>query len=622
MVLMVTFYILRFRKGRDNLEGLYLTVSEVARLLDLSERTVQLYANNNQYTTKVIPGKGRGGKQYLIALDSLPEEAQERYKEQRRIPAPTVIFSEDVMRKYSIEQREKALQRFNILVMYKNSGKCGTAFVEQYNEKNADKISYRKLAYWNDKYDKEGIVGLIDKRNSYIAGTDSIQPEFWDLFYALYMTPQKRSVRLCYDKTKKQFPDMKHPAYSTITKKVRQIPEYAILNFRCGKKHLSDKLPYMERDTSDLASNVCWVSDHHLADVLVKNSRGKVIRPCITAFQDAKSRKIVAVLVRDSSPNATAIKQALRIGIDKYGIPDEIYTDNGKDYLSSQLDPESPDSILNVLGICVRRAKPYHGQSKPIERFFRTLEERFGKCFYSYIGNDGKNRPEHMQKLNKKLEKDPNMPTFEEYAEKLLNYIDEYNALPHSGKGMDGRSPDEVYYSSFVKPAQMISDEMALKVLFGNQKKVKVSNSGVTVCSIRFTSEDLLDYLNQTVIAKYDPNSLDKVYIYSSSGKFICQAIAKVMSPYRTATEEDFRRAEKQKKKAKKIINEYKPMRIKNESDILFENIAKEHRHKAANEEVENATITEAKKAVSEQKKERFNPYSEMYDISKEKGVI
>jgi transposase InsO family protein len=604
------------------LEELYLTVKEVSDLLDVSERTVQMKAKSSRYLTKVIPGTGNGGKQYLISLSSLPQEAQERYKEQQKIPAPIDIFSEDVMRTYSIEQREKALQRFNILVMYKNSGKCGTAFVEQYNEKNANKISYRKLAYWNDKYDKDGIVGLIDKRNSHIAGTDSIPSEFWELFYALYMTPQKRSVQLCYDKTKKQFPDMKPPSYSTITRRVRQIPEYAILNFRGGKKHLSDKLPYMERDTSDLASNVCWVSDHHIADVFVKNARGKIVRPWITAFQDAKSRKIVAVLVRDSSPNATAIKQALRIGIEKYGIPDEIYTDNGKDYLSSQIDPESPDSILGILGIRVRRAMPYHGQSKPIERFFRTLEERFGKCFYSYIGNDGKKRPEHMQKLNKVLEKDPNIPSFDEYVTKLTNYIAEYNATPHSGKGMEGKSPDEVYYSSFVKPAQMISDETVVKLLFGNQKKVKVSNFGVTVCSIHFTSEDLLDYLNQTVIAKYDPNSLDKVYIYSSNGKFICQAIAKVMSSFRTATEEDFIRAEKQKKKAKKIINENKPVRIKNVSDILFENIADERRYKVTTEEAENTAITEAEKATSEQKKESFNPYSEMYDISKKKGVI
>lgn len=178
----------------------------------------------------------------------------------------------------------------------------------------------------------------------------------------------------------------------------------------------------MERDPSDLNSNSCWVSDHHLADVLVKNKCGKIVRPWITAYQDAKSRKIVACTVYDGSPNATRIKQTLRIGITEYGIPEEVYTDNGKDYLSTDLNPDSPNSVLNLLGIKKRRAKPYHGQSKPIERFFKTLEERFGKLFYSYIGSDGKNRPEHMKKLNKELEKDPDIPSLKLYSERLANY--------------------------------------------------------------------------------------------------------------------------------------------------------------------------------------------------------
>lgn len=68
---------------------------------------------------------------------------------------------------------------------------------------------------------------------------------------------------------------------------------------------------------------------------------------------------------------------------------------------------------MNVLGIGKITATPYHGQAKSVERFFRTLEERFGKMFYSYAGNDAKKRPEHMAKTLKKLEQDENIPTLE-----------------------------------------------------------------------------------------------------------------------------------------------------------------------------------------------------------------
>lgn len=606
----------------------HITVKEAARLLCVTERTIQLCINDGKYSTKLIPGKGRGGIQYLIALDSLPEEAQEKYKAQNCTPAPLNIFSQEIMEKYSIEKREKAIERFNIIIEFERSGLSGKAFVKKYNEEHSDKLSYRKLEYWITKYNESGIIGLIDKRGNKEGNSYCMLPEIWDIFYSLYMTLQKRSIQICYDKTKayfkKQKPEIKFPSYQTFVLKVRKdIPEYAKAAFRGGRKFLNDKLPYMERCTDDLNSNTCWVSDHHLADVFVKTPRGKIVRPWITAFQDAKSRKIVSLLVRNASPDSTAIKQALRIGICENGIPEEIYTDNGKDYLSSELDPESANSVLNILGIHKRRAKPYHGQSKPIERFFGTLENRFGKLFYSYVGSDGKERPEHMQKLKKELENDPNIPSIDKYTELLENYIREYNSTSHSGYGMNGKTPDEIYYNSFVKPAQKITDDNVLKVLFGNSKECKVSNSGVRVCGINFVCEDLIDLLNKKVIARYDPNDLGKVYIYTIEGKFICQAIAKLKSPFRSATEEDFKEASKQRKRVDKLLKEYTPSRRKDEAEILFANIAEEHHYKIEQREFENDSTKEAKQAVSYTKNEKkFNPFAEMYDISKKKGVI
>lgn len=51
--------------------------------------------------------------------------------------------------------------------------------------------------------------------------------------------------------------------------------------------------------------------------------------------------------------------------------------------------------------------------------------------FYSYAGNDAKKRPEHMQKTNRVLDGDKDIPTLEFYIEKLTEYIDEYNNIAH-----------------------------------------------------------------------------------------------------------------------------------------------------------------------------------------------
>jgi len=132
------------------MDNLYITVREAAKLLGVTERTIQFNISQKRYTTKVIPGKSRSGKQYLIALDRLPEEAQERYKEQQNAPAPLKIFSEEVMKRYSIEQREKAVQKYNILVEWERSGLNGQNFVKKYSEEHSDKLTYRMLKFWEE----------------------------------------------------------------------------------------------------------------------------------------------------------------------------------------------------------------------------------------------------------------------------------------------------------------------------------------------------------------------------------------------------------------------------------------------------------------------------------------
>lgn len=72
-----------------------------------------------------------------------------------------------------------------------------------------------------------------------------------------------------------------------------------------------------------------------------------------------------------------------------------------------------------------------------------------------------------------------------------------------------------------------------------------------------------------------------------------------------------------------KNLKEAEPKRLKDISDLIFERIAEEHHYQIEQtEEFENTHTQETKEAISEREKESFNPYSEMYDISKKKGVI
>lgn len=55
----------------------WLTVKETAELLSVTERAIQL--SKSKYDYRHVYGKGRGGKQLQITLESLPQPIQEKY---------------------------------------------------------------------------------------------------------------------------------------------------------------------------------------------------------------------------------------------------------------------------------------------------------------------------------------------------------------------------------------------------------------------------------------------------------------------------------------------------------------------------------------------------------------
>lgn len=600
---------------------IWLTVQEVSTLLSISCRAIQKSVANGKYAAMTVSSVGRNGKQYLIALDSLPTEAQEKYYACQETEASERLLTFENMQKYTQKQLEDAGRKAAIVRRFWRSGKTAVAFLNEYNEQLDKPITPRQLLYWVKQYKKGGSPALIDRRGGYNKGSSSIPEEAWDAFYSLYMTPQQRSIKFCYDKVKARHPDI--PSVDAFEFRLKKIPELVKIRYREGKKAFRDKLPYMIRDKSDVLSNEIWCSDHHRADVFVRNKLGKVFRPWITVFTDIRSTKVVSCIVREADPNTTVVLKCLREGVREYGIPDFIYTDNGKDYLAKAFDPENEDSVFRMLEIEKITALPYHGQAKPVERFFRTLEERFGKSFYSYAGNDAKKRPEHMKKTTKKLEEDENIPTFEFYQEQLMNYVREYNATPHSGSGMNNKSPNEVYSENLPESIETVSEEI-LCVVFGKTQIRKVNNNGIKLYCNTFTDRDgiLSEFMGKEVKVKYDYDNMEVAYVYDMENHFICKVFPKLHSPFRGTNEEDYERAAKERRNVKKIVKQYQPKRLKDESDYLFGYIAEEHKAEWKKEQVQNSATEEAQKAVSDTEMGRkFNPFADLYDDYEEECV-
>ena len=303
----------------------WLKVKEVAKILNLTDSAIKKANKKNKYEYRHVEGIGRGGVRIEIALESLPQEAQDKYNNVQKEQA------HNDMMQFTGKQREEANFKALIVENYQKSQRSPDDYIKDFNERNPDSmITKSQLFRWQRKYKNGDIAVLVDMRGGHNRGKTDIPQDAWEFFYSLYMTLQKRSIEICWEYTKTEYPEI--PSVSAFERKVKTIPEPVIIFYREGEKAFNDSLVCMERSKEDIHSNDIWFSDHHLMDVAVLNNRGRVFRPWLTAFFDARSNKVIAFIIRDKSADATVIKQCLRKGMEEFGVPKELYFDNGKDY--------------------------------------------------------------------------------------------------------------------------------------------------------------------------------------------------------------------------------------------------------------------------------------------------
>ena len=568
----------------------WLTVREAASFCGVTDSAIKKAIQQNRYQYCYVNGKGRGGRQLRIALESLPVSAQALYRGEERP-------QEDIAQ-YTGKQRDEANAKAWTVEQYRQSGLSPDDFISWFNANNPpeEAITTSKLFRWQDKYQRGGVAALIDRRGGHNRGQDTIPEDAWQVFYSLFMTQQKRSAKLCYDVTQQEYPEI--PSYRAFERKVQTIPYYAILYYREGPKAFNDALPYMERSRLDIASNDIWFSDHHLVDVFVKSVDGtRAIRPWLTVFFDARSNKVISFVARNADPNATVVKRCLRLGMEQYGVPNEVYFDNGKDYRSKSFSKDYPMSLVNQLGIGTIYATPYHGAAKTVERFFGTFTNRFSRRFNTYTGCNAKIRPECMQTNDKEIL--TLAPAWDEFIECLDAYIAEYNQTPSNGIDMAGKCPNQVYLENLAVK-RIVSDLDALRLLCGNAEERVIQKNGIMIMNNSYFNELLMSHLGERVTVVYDPDNIDKIAVFDMNGRAICTAAAKIRTPFRHTSEEDYIRAGKEKKRARAIVQKYKPSRDMDIYEIVSKNqlMEKVHSESEGPDIVEHITPQATKNAA------------------------
>lgn len=530
----------------------YITIQELADVKGCSRANVYKMINKGVYRPE-DKTNSRNQLIKVISVDQLDEETRiQFYKSKGIIQSNLEVKNTEQLETMSPEEREECIfwekvikewQEYRNKEGVKSKSDVDELFITKMKLEYPDiDISYDILRRKYIALKNNDLKGLIDKRGKAKKGCTKIDEEVWQVFLSFYLDQAKHPIAKCLKYTKLYLKENGKedlidniPAYCTFTRHIKNDISDAMKTLgRDGEKAFDDRCaPYIKRTYDDMESNDYWIGDNHTIDVIVGDS-GKTMRLYLTAFMDARSGIITCIYLTDN-PSSQASIYSLRRGIKKYGIPKNVYLDNGREFLTFDFgglghrakknnNRYDPPPILERLGIHMVNALVRNAKAKVIERRFLDFKNSISKLFATYTGGNVIEKPEIL-KIELKNGNIPDKQEFikeiEELIENYLNY-EEYNGAVEADRGM--RKID--VYNKNLHTKITATDEQLNLMMLRSTRPQKVTRRGVhlKVAGTRidyFNNELIMQLLNKQVYLRYDPDDLSKVRVYGLEDRYI-----------------------------------------------------------------------------------------------------
>jgi hypothetical protein len=560
--------------------NIWLTIEEVCRLTGEITETVRRKCKTSKYTaTAQKVGKC---KIYSVLLSSLPKEAQDKYFTNNTTPKVDLIVNPQNSIEYAQAPAWARKQADKYLELISHTGNMPhrqiIEFLKIWNQQHPDKASsYTRLYEAKCNYKKHGITALLSKKGN-TRKLDLINEEYFEYYKSLYLKEGAPSVNSCwritlgYAKEKDNIGITDFPSCRTFDRLLKNsIPEQAIYLARYGEAAWNKKYAsYIPRDYSNITAGSFWVSDHAQIDVAV-NFNGSVCFPWVTVFRDIKSSKWLGWFLHAESPNSDHIFQAFYYGVLLFGLPLDIYLDNGKDYRCKDFaggrsgsikvlhNSSKENSLLKNLGINVHFALPYNAQTKPIERDFLKVKTYLSKHMVGYRGGKITERPE---KLKTEIKNEQIMP-FEDFKTLFDDFIlNVLNKIPSNGKVLQGKCPDELWAEEY--SVKKIISKDALKLFcMRTSKDVSIGRNGVYDSQLQLTYWDewMITQKGKKVYLRRNINAYQEAWVFdAATEEFLGNANVNQAVSFMAKTnieKAQYKKAVEAKNKEKKLLKSY-----------------------------------------------------------------
>lgn len=521
---------------------IYITTSEAAELMRVSERHVRRQAEEGRLKFTIGAGRGgNAGEQYLIDLNSLPAEAAAR-----RFTGNNIIEQRMPLNNTPKTNKQKAEKYAYILSQTEGlRGNQLKSWIAKYNENcktPSEKTCYRSVMYARN--------GQIKTKHGSRRGITKIKPEWMDFFKRIYLLERGGSLWQCWSLTRgyalqSGYPQSLINYFPCVKTFKRQLDKQVSISeqyyARMGREAWNRKYSlYLNRNIDDIYAGQVYFSDHHQLDIAVMDKNGSSCFPWLTVWRDWKSGKWLGWYLHIEPPCADHIFLSFYYAAVRFGLPEVVYMDNGKDYRCKDfgggkkhwrlaLNEGQVASLTANLGIRPMFAEAYNGQTKPIERDFRIVKDSFGRFLVGYRGGHVRERPE---KLKREIERQEIMPF--DYLSKALDkwILQVFNEMPrlHS-KFLKGLSPNQMWDKCHTVQRRIDEDALKLFCMRSSQPKT-IRRNGIEDSELGiklfYWSEWMAPYIGsgEKFYLRRDPKKYQEAWVFTESDDFVGTAKA------------------------------------------------------------------------------------------------
>ena len=341
-----------------------------------------------------------------------------------------------------------------------------------------------------------------------------------------------------------------------------RIPPQQICYCREGVRAWRAKFGHFAVREKSSQVNACFQGDHHVFDLFVDHSmadrRGKIqrylIRPVLTAWMDTASGCIVGWVISflpDADTIAEAFSRAVAYtaGEEFAGLPMSVYVDCGRDYSATLLqdldlrfrdavsipnclnDSFAGNALFPALNVTVHRARPYHPQSKSIERIFGILESRYIVKLPGWCGHSVASRPPDFLRKLHCLQSEGKLLTLASFAQYFQSVIlpDYHNTV---AEGSTDRMTPLESYRTLPKARDLIPTWKTMSILKSRRAYYTVQRQGIRCQNVFYWSDALDPYVGYRMLVYYSESLPPLSITVLLNGHYLCEAYPVEVLPF------------------------------------------------------------------------------------------